>query len=168
MNILLSSLCSHLHLKPGHTALLNKRDTSDVWRQFVTWLLVDSDDGVIRFTKPGSLQYHAIQQVAQLYIEDCKDANAWEAAFYAAEAACAACANCAANAAYYAAKAAFYAIYSTAWYAADEADAETACATCAAFDAAWSAYAAADAYAAYYERMANKLIELLQAAPMIK
>ena len=84
MNILLSSLCSHLHLKPGHTALLNKRDTSDVWRQFVTWLLVDSDDGVIRFTKPGSLQYHAIQQVAQLYIEDCKDADAWKAAYDAA------------------------------------------------------------------------------------
>ncbi len=65
MNILLSSLCSHLDLKPEHTALLDERDTSDVWRQFAIWLLVDEEHGVLRFTNPGTPQYKAIQQVAR-------------------------------------------------------------------------------------------------------
>ncbi len=161
MNTLLAKLCSHLGLKPEHTALLNERDTSDVWRQFAIWLLVDEEYGVIGFTRRGSQLHKVIQQVAQLYIEDCKDRKRWKAAkdaawsvdayeAYAATDAAAATdagyAGYAAAAAEAASSAAFYAAYA---YAA----------------AAAAAYAAA-ASAAHYERMANKLIKLLQAAPL--
>ncbi len=159
MNTLLSSLCSHLDIEPEHTELLNERDTSDVWRQFAIWLLVDEDHGVIRFTKPGTPQYNAIQQVAQLYIEDCKDADAWKAAAKAASSA-------AAKAAYYAAYASSAAYYAA--YAADD-DASSSAASYAAYYAAEAAYAAyASSAAAYadYERMADKLIELINAAPL--
>ncbi len=171
MNTLLATLCSHLDLEQEYTELLNERDTSDVWRQFVTWLLVGPDDGVIRFTNPGSREREAIQHVADLYIQKCKDADAWKAA------------------------------YDAAWYAAwsDSAGygARAACdaaITAAAAWSAWSAYGAAAAYAPastnaviyadiaaeaakavsnaaaastnYYERMADKLVELIKSAPL--
>ncbi len=190
MNKLLSSLCSRLHLKPEHTELLNERDTSDVWRQFAIWFLVDEDHGVIRFTKPGTPQYNAIVQVAQLYINDCKDIKMWQEAYDAVWFTTAET-DADNNAVWCAAKAAFYAAYSTAWYAAyydstDAADAAfaaadaaayAACANCAAKAAYYAAKAAyyaattaaeAAAYAAHYERMADKLIELINAAPMMK
>ncbi len=171
MNTLLSSLCSHLDLKPEHTELLNERDTSDVWRQFAIWSLVDPDYGVIRLTRRGSRVHTVIQRVADLYIQKCKDADAWKAA------------------------------YDAAWYAAwsDSAGygARAACdaaITAAAAWSAWSAYGAAAAYAPastnaviyadiaaeaakavsnaaaastnYYERMADKLVELIKSAPL--
>ena len=167
MNTLLSSLCSHLHLKPEHTALLDERDTSDVWRQFAIWSLVGPDDGVIRFTKPDSLQYNAIVQVAQLYIEDCKDIDAWKAASAAASSASAAAAAAAASA-----SAAWSAAWAAAWAAAWSANtsyyaADASAAASYAADAA--GYAADDAAAAdaHYERIADKLIELINAAPLI-
>ena len=152
--------------------LAQERDTSDVWRQFAIWLLVGPDDGVLRFTEAGSLQYKAINRVADLYINDCKDVDAWQkagakaayygsyvyadyAAWHASQAA--ACAACAAGAPY-AARASYAASYAA---AAAEAAAYAAAGAHAADDAAWSA-----AKAAHYERMADKLIELLQAAPL--
>ncbi len=166
-----------------YSYLLRERDTSDVWRQFAIWLLVDEDDGVIRFTKPDSIQYNAIQQVANLYIKDCKDADAFEAAadaawsvyapWYESE-------DAAARAAYYAAYAAYAAAaaaddaWSVAFDAADAAAWSVASAVAAyrADDAA-SAALGADTAAAkagffvHYGRMADKLIELISAAPMM-
>ena len=168
MNTLLTKLCSHLDLKPEHTALLNKRDTSDVWRQFAIWLLVDEDLGVIRFTTFGSKQYNAINRVAQLYIEDCKDVKRWKEASAAATnagdtAACCVAAACSADTAAWCA---------AAWCA----DIAVWCATAAtahsaAIAAAYTARATyGDATAAgwaHYKCCVDKLIELLHAAPMI-
>ena len=61
-------------------SLLEKRDTSDVWRQFAIWLLVDPVYGVLKFTEPGTDEHHVIQRVAQLYKDDCKDIDKFEAA----------------------------------------------------------------------------------------
>ena len=162
MNTLLAKLCSHLGLKPEHTALLNERDTSDVWRQFAIWLLVDEEYGVIRFTKPDSLQYKAIQQVAQLYINDCEYIKPWrdavDAAWSAAEAASAAAFYAAARSANYAVWSATHAAWSVAWSAAEAAP--------KAADAAEDAWSAAATAAAHYECMADKLIELINAAPL--
>lgn len=151
--------------------LINERDTSDVWRQFAIWLLVDEEYGVIRFTKPDSKQYQVIKNVANLYIDDCKDAERWHAAMAAAEDATDAAYSAAYPAAWAAASAAYYA----AWCAkADAADAYADATIDAAAEAATDAdpYVFADAAYddeadAHFERMANKLIELLQAAPMI-
>lgn len=68
-------------------SLIKQRDTSDVWRQFVIFMLIDPAYGAIKFTKIGSIQYDAIQRVAQLYIDDCKDADQWRAASSEVEAA---------------------------------------------------------------------------------
>ena len=160
MNTLLATLCSNLDLEQEHTALLNARDTSDVWRQFAIWMLVDEEYGVIQFTRPGSDEHRVIKQVADLYIQKCKDIDAWQEA---------------------GAKAAYYGSYVYADYAAWHASQAAACAACAAGApytvlrasyaaaaaeaAAWSADAAATA--AHYERMADKLIELINAAPLI-
>ncbi len=193
MNILLATLCSHLELEQEHTELLNARDTSDVWRQFAIWLLVGPDDGVIRFTQPGSREREAIQHVADLYIQKCKDRKRWEAAKDTAwSAADEAAYDPAYDAAWSAAKAAYYAAKTAAedaWYAAcaARADAFAAAATAEdaaeavhnAADAAWDAYcASADAAEASAEdawyaaadacdgRMTDKLIELINAAPI--
>jgi len=173
MNKLLATLCSNLDLEQEHTALLDERDTSDVWRQFAIFFLVDEEHGVLRFTKPGSLQYKAIQRVADLYIKDCKDADAWKEVTAAAWSAADAAAK-AAYAAWAAAKAAYYAASASAADAAanDDAAADAASAVDATTDAAWSAAdEAADATneaaeADHYQRMADKLVELINAAPL--
>lgn len=59
---------------------LHERDTSDVWRQFVICLLLDEENGVIRFTKPRSIQHNAINRVAGLYLDDCQDIEIWKEA----------------------------------------------------------------------------------------
>ena len=159
------------HFRSQYDKLIAERNTSDVWRQFALWLLIDPDHGVIRFTKPDSKQHAAIQRVARLYDENCKDRELWEyaydAAYDAAEAAEAA-ADAAVEAAYEAAKAA-----AAAWDAAYYARAARA-ARAAARAAAWSAEAAAwsaeaDAWAAAFaeahKHMADKLLKLLQLAP---
>ena len=108
---LLPELSEDFHI--DYSDLLRERDTSDIWRQFAIWLLVDSGYGVIRFTNPGTPQYNAINRIAQLYIEDCKDADAWKAAkdtaWYDAADAAEDAAWSAAKAAYYASGSAFYA-----------------------------------------------------------
>jgi hypothetical protein len=80
------------NLNQKYLELLEQRDTSDVWRQFAIWILVDPKHGVRRFTNPGSYQYNVITKVAQLYIDDCKDAQVWEeaatATFRVAKASC--------------------------------------------------------------------------------
>ena len=188
MNTLLTELCSYLGLKPEHTELLNERDTSDVWRQFAIWLLVDLDHGVIRFTKPDSERYQAIKNVAHLYAENCEDETIWHkaawaarsaacsafdaawAAAFSAEAAAARAAEAAVEAAYYAGAdaaeaaddaAAYYAAASVKAAAKDAAQVAAAWATARAADAA----AGAAAWAEAHRRMADKLLELLQSAP---
>ena len=73
------------HFRSQYDKLIAERDTSDVWRQFALWFLVDPDHGVIRFTTPlmGS---SIIMKIAQLYIDNCQDIDAWhKAAKYAKE-----------------------------------------------------------------------------------
>jgi len=164
MNTLLTELCSDLNLKPQHIELLDERDTSDVWRQFAIWLLVDEEHGVIRFTNPGSLQREEIQHVADLYIQKCKDIESFKVIGkyirYVNNAKSAAEAT-----ATYAAAAA-YTSDDNAMLAA------TAAATAVAYVTAYINSFARNtdffdaAIRVHFECMANKLIELLQAAPL--
>ncbi len=152
MNISLTNLCTYLKLNPQYLKLLSERDTSDVWRQFAVWLLVNPKDGFIRFTDPGSDQHDVITYVAQLYTEDCKDLQTWK---IAVDAAYAATLNAITRAAAHAAAATrtiALAVY------------EDADASLAAYAAARSASLAAYAAAAKY-KMRNKLIKLINAAP---
>jgi hypothetical protein len=169
-------------IKPG-------ADLSLVTAKFFVWLLVDPEDGIIKFARPDGKK--AIQKVADLYLKKIAgktvtekqwraaaaayaDADADAAAAAAADAAAAyadAAADAAAAYAAYAAAAA-YAVYAAyAAYAAADADAD------AAYAAAYAAYADADADAAaaaayayadarrkHYSKMADKLIALLKEA----
>jgi len=163
MNTLLATLCSHLNLKPEHTALLQERDTSDIWRQFAIWLLVDEEHGVIRFTNPGSLQYNAILQVADLYIDDYQNKKVWKDAEKEARAVAESIRDEGNifSAVYSAVCAACCAAYFNAGLSAGLA------ATAYGADAVASNLSYYDAYDAHFERMVDKLIELLQEAPMI-
>ena len=156
------------HFRSQYDKLIAERDTSDVWRQFAIWFLVDKDHGVIRFTKPDSKQHAAIQRVARLYDENCKDRELWEAAFKdadkaawdAEDAADDAAAKAAYVAAHLAAHAAFDAFdaaaHAAAWWAAAHAaaaSADTAAAWWAAYTRSVVATVAAhadDDSAAYY------------------
>ena len=190
MNIQLNPLADFLvknisndaapHVRSQYDKLIAERDTSDVWRQFAIWLLIDPDHGVIRFTKFDSWKYRAIRHVDRLYAENCKDRNAWHKATRHANrvsswAAGAAAAALSAAAAYYAAAAA---AADTSWsasaaaYAAARSAADAAAWDIADNSDAWSAAeaatrsAAADAAnVAAYKHMADKLLELLQSAP---
>ncbi len=162
---------------------------SRVADHFLHWLMIDQTDGVIRFAKSDKSKA-AIQQVGELYLKQSKGepvsqsewrdaaaAAASDAAAYAAYAAAAAAdaaAYAAADAAYAAAAAsnaadAAYVAYSAS-NAAAYADAAASDAADAAYAAAYAASNAADAaYAAaakskYVVRMADKLIELIEAA----
>ena len=144
--------------------LLHKQDTSDIWRQFVIWLLVDEKHGMIRFTKPDSEEHRAIQRVAQLYIEDCKDSLRWRDAFVSAETAIGCgffgqgVSNNDREATATATRVAFNAV--AVWY-------DPFSAIEAVSNAAYVFFLSSRALGAHYERMANKLIELLQNMPMI-
>jgi hypothetical protein len=150
MNTSLTEVCKYLEFDKQDLELLEQRDTSDVWRQLAIWILVDPKDGVIRLTKPNSIQYDAISNVAQLYIDDCKDAQVWEDAATAARAAT----NSAAYAAYEddadAHAVAGYVFYSAADYVAHVASYATEAAYAAAYAAEAAYYAAKAAYAAAY------------------
>ena len=193
MNIQLNELADYLaksvskdapHYRLQYDKLIAERDTSDVWRQFAIWLLVDPDHGVIRFTKPDSLQHAAIKNVAYLYSTHCQDRKIWKEAAKVAKAAwndtmfAEHAADAAVEAAYEAAKAAA-AEAEAAYYARAARAARSA--ACSAFDAAWAAAfsaeaaaaraaeaaaaAGAAAFAEAHRRMADKLLELLQSAP---
>ena len=73
------------YVRSQYDKLIAERDTSDVWRQFAIWFLVDPDHGVIRFTKHDSREYRVIKHVARLYDENCKDRNAWRKAAWDAD-----------------------------------------------------------------------------------
>ena len=128
-------------------------DMSLVWPRFAVWLLGDEQDGVIRFAKTAR-QRSAIQTVVDLYQRqlagETVEVKTWRSAADAA-----AYATDAADAAAYAADAADAAAY------ADAADA-----------AAYAARAAADAYAAddagvqARVKQADRLLELMAAAPV--
>ena len=192
MNIQLNPLADYLveniyndsapYVRSQYKKLIAERDTSDVWRQFAIWFLVDPDHGVIRFTKHDSREYRVIKHVARLYDENCKDRNAWRKATSAAKAA--ASADTAADD-----DDDFYVVWAdtadTAWSAYAAAHAAALAADAAAWDiagnsaawadanaGAWSAAeaaarsaAAAAAHVAAHNRMAEKLLELLQLAP---
>ena len=158
MNIQLNLLADYLaksvskdapHYRQEYDKLIAERDTSDVWRQFAIWLLVDPDDGVIRFTKPDSKEHAAIKNVAYLYSTHCQDRKIWKEAAKVAKAAwndtmfAEHAADAAVEAAYEAAKAAA-AEAEAAYYA------RAARAARAALAAARAAEHAADAWAAYY------------------
>ena len=188
MNIKLNLLADYLveniyndsapYVRSQYDKLIAERDTSDVWRQFAIWFLVDPDHGVIRFTKYDSKQYRSIRHVTRLYDENCKDRNAWRKATSAAKAAALADtaaawdiagnsaawadANAGAWSAYAAAHAAALAADAAAW---DIAGNSAAWAAWAAAEAAARSAAAAAAHVAAHNRMAEKLLELLQLAP---
>jgi hypothetical protein len=169
-------------IKPG-------ADLNQVTDKFLHWLLIDPDDGVIRFAKTAKVK-KAIQRVADLYAKNLcgeivtlQDWSLARTAAYAAAAAAYAAYAAAADAAAYAAYAAAYAAaaYAAAYAAAADAAAAAYAADAAAY-AAYAAYAAAyaadaAAYAAYAAaadaaaarnksriRQAEKLLELLKAA----
>ena len=180
------------HFRSQYDKLIAERDTSDVWRQFALWLLIDPDHGVIRFTKYDSKQHAAIQRVARLYDENCKDRKLWDkaawhthratssaagaAAYYSATAAAKADADADADAWAAAHAAAASADTAAAWWAAytrsvvatvaAHADDDSA-AYYAAATVATEAYirSAAGARDDAYKHMAEKLLELLQLAP---
>ena len=153
MNIQLNPLVAHLvknipedsapYVRSQYDKLIAERDTSDVWRQFAIWLLVDPDHGVIRFTKHDSREYRVIKHVARLYDENCKHANVWRKAAWDADKAADAAAH-AADAAYYASCAVFYAA-AACFRAADAAADAAVDAAYAAVDAAKAAAYAVDA-----------------------
>ena len=144
------------------------KDYSKVWNHFAVWLLADPDEGVIRFAdKEGKA---AIKNVVKLHKKVIKGTrprqSTWEAdaaaaraasaasaaryaASAAAEAAWAAGGGAAASAARYAAEA----TWAAAWAAGGDAAAARA--------ASAARYAASAARHAAYQRMANKLIELI-------
>jgi len=144
----------------------------NVWRKFMIWLLVDTEEGVIKYAKTEASK-KAIQDVADAFADSLTKTvpvETWRKARNAAAAAAAAAAYAAAAAA------AAYAAADAAAYA-DAADAAAAAAYAAYAAAAYAAYADADAAAAYaayadaaaarkakYIKMSEKLIELLKEA----
>ncbi len=79
MNTRLTEVCKYLGFDKQDLELLERRDTSDVWRQLAIWILADPKHGVKNFTKPDSHQYDAITKIAQLYIHDWMDIELWKA-----------------------------------------------------------------------------------------
>jgi hypothetical protein len=134
------------------------KNLEPVWKLFLVWLLVDPVEGVIKHAKTDQTR-KAIQDVADLLSKSLLEKVTSEQ-FHEVRRAAYAAAAAAADAAYAAAAAAAAADAAYAAYA--------AAAAAAAADAADAANAAADAaYAARKRKfvvMADKLIELLQAA----
>jgi hypothetical protein len=150
-------------------------DLSLVTARFMVWLLGDSEKGVIRFTDATTRP--CVETVVNLYqrlidggiVSDYEWAEAAEAAARAAEAAARAAATAARAAR--AAEAAEAATAATAAWAATAAaraaEAAARAAATAARAAEAAAWAARAAEAAHYQRMADKLIELLSNAPLL-
>jgi hypothetical protein len=128
-------------------------DLSLVMAKWLVWVLVDPEDGVIKFAKTDQSR-KAIQDVANLYTcqasgEAVSISDFKKSAYAAADAA---------------AYAAAYAAYAAAYAAADAA-ASAAADAASAYAAAASPYAAADAGRSQARaKQADKLIQLLEAA----
>ena len=134
-------------------------DLSTIWRDFAIWMLVDSIDGVIKYTQPGSDAHRVIMQVAHLYQNGYTHQQMMDAAEVAHAAAYAAYANAsaaAADAAYFAHVAAADASYAAA-KAAYAAYADAAAGSHVSYNARYAAAAHAT-----YIKISNKLIELLE------
>lgn len=136
-------------------AIREGSDLSGVWYRFALWMLVDPDDGVMKFAKSDNTR-EAIKAVGALYQRKCNgdepSRKEWEdAAYYAAYAT-----SVASDAAYYAAYA----------DAVTDAAADAAAAATSAYAAYYAnaANAAASAVARRVSsmRQANKLIELFE------
>ncbi|MDX1990629.1 MAG: hypothetical protein SFV17_28300 [Candidatus Obscuribacter sp.] len=149
-----------------------------IWTQFVTWLLLDAGEGVIQFVETDD-ERRAIQQVAGLYNTGCTDRMRWiaageEASFYfdgrknipyatralyaaVGTARLAAHSSIAALGKNRSIEEAGYAIQLKGYYAGKAVD-----------EAASAVYWATNATdtVAVYERWAEKLLELLAAAPL--
>ena len=179
------NLCKYIHkaLLPmlaedfhtDYSELLRERDTSDIWRQFAIWLLVDSEYGLISLVKEKPIglrllneieEYKeiqkkkriAIQQVAQLYIDDCKDIVASKVAY---DFAIRLRNDCILGNCYTGNSELLTAVALCALAASDDISTYLA----KSISVAASVSSDSDAH---YERMANKLIELLQAAPLME
>jgi hypothetical protein len=148
------------------------KNLDPVWRKFLVWLLVDENDGVIKHAKRNQTK-EAITNVANLIQRSILEKITSEEFLAVRRAARAADAAAYASAAAYAASAAAYAAADAADAAADAAAYAAADAADADADAADAAYASADADAdadaadarkTKYKIMADKLIELLEAA----
>jgi hypothetical protein len=142
-------------------------DLNNVWRKFLSWLLIDEQEGVIRHAKTEAVRVSILNvgnlldksTVEHVTAEQFKEVRKHAAAAYAAYAA--------AYAAYAAAYAAYAAAYAYADAAYAYADAAYADAAYADADAAYAAAAYADADAAKtrkYDIMAEKLLQLLKEA----
>lgn len=134
-----------------------------IWNHFALWLLIDSEWGVIQFSKTDQIN-KSIQTIADLYNKKIKGKKIKSGTWIAASSAATAAADAATNAAAYAVASAAYATaYATAYAAAYAATAATAAATSATFAAS-----AADTTitTAFKWRIAQseKLLELLREA----
>jgi hypothetical protein len=137
------------------------KNLDPVWRKFLVWLLIDENDGVIKHEKTDQTK-EAITTVANLIQRSILEKITTEEFLAVRRAAHDAAAYAAYAADTAAADAAAYAAADAAAYAAAYAAADAAAA--AAADAADAAAAAAAARKAKYKIMADKLIELLEAA----
>lgn len=153
------------------SSLMSKRDTSGVWRQFAIWMLIDPEHGVIKFSEIGSDQYNTIQNVAQLYIDDCKDIEKFRSSCPSALAAgnsVIAAADHSSMFYFSGVRAAGYAAWAAGYAAGYAARNALKRFDDAAWAAAYNAYKAfLDAYLSesYLQTMADKLIELIKQAP---
>jgi hypothetical protein len=151
-------------------------DLSMVTSQFLLWLLIDPQDGVIKFTEAGSAQYVSIENVGNLFKRRLggnePTEQEWHTAYAAADA-------YAGHDAAYAAAYAAYAAYTAADAAYTAADAAYTAAAADAYAAAYTADAAAAAAAAYTadaaaghdagharQKQRDKLQQLLANAPL--
>lgn len=126
-------------------------DLSLVWPRFAVWLLSDRDHGTIRYARSDRSR-DSIEAVVALFRRwidrgERPPSEEWRASY-------------AADAASYASYASSYASSYAADAAADAADAA------AAASYAYASSYAADARRAHWSRMADKLVELIRAAPM--
>ncbi len=186
MNKLMIYVCVFLEkkiLKEGYyhpiykyPNFLNEHDTSNVWRQFIIWLLLDPGYGMIRFVDNVDFEdpeYKAILQVAQLYIQNCKNKKEWQKA----KETCVYAKDYAREVAYYAADVGYILMqennYDFPFYYIEKAAARAEDLLETAADADSFPYIGCpdmeqyNKQYNYYKRIADKLIELIGAAPMI-
>jgi hypothetical protein len=134
-------------------------DLSLVWAKFALWLLIDSKDGVINFARSDRSRA-AIQQVGALY-------QRWAAGDKPAITEWQSARNLAASASAYAASASAYAAsVAAASASASAASASAYAASASAYAASVAAASAASSRSKHYQKMADKLIEILEEAPI--
>ena len=146
-------------------------DLSQIWAEFVVWRLVDAKDGVIKYAlSEGERQ--VIWQIAQLHKERCRDNSAFRAALMATHEPMGAKEMPAIRAQDAATLAAEQAVFAADAAASADAVAASVVVVAAADAAASAAIVAGEtpsaAKEAAYVSMADKVLELLAAAPVKK